>query len=117
MRSEEKFVVEEGVLEIRIGLRGSRVARPGDEVSVRAGTPHTFAVVEGPAVFVTEFRPPWRIGEVFIDLFGLPVGDNGEPRMADLAVLMGRYPEDFFYAPIVPPAVQRLIGRLVARRA
>ena len=117
LRSEEKFIVEQGVLEIRIGFRRSKLAKPGDEVSIPAGAPHTFKVVEGPAVFVTEFRPPWRIGEVFIDLFGLPVGENGEPKPADLAALVGRYPEDFFYAPVIPPAVQRWIAKLVARRA
>jgi hypothetical protein len=35
--------------------------------------------------------------------------------LRDVAVLIERYPEDFFYAPFVPTAIQRLIAGLLTR--
>jgi quercetin dioxygenase-like cupin family protein len=121
MRQEEHFLVQEGTLRVRLGLRGSRVVRAGEEVVIPRGTPHTFKAEEAGARFVAEFRPPWRIGEFFQELFALStegrLDRRGNPRLTDLAVLMQRYPEDFFYAPVVPPAVQRALARPLARRA
>jgi hypothetical protein len=42
---------------------------------------------------------------------------RGNPRLSDLAELMRRYPEDFFYAPLVPPVLQRALTRPLAARA
>lgn len=85
------------------------------------GRPHTFAVVGGGARFIAEFRPPHRIGEFFAELFALAADGRldrrGNPRLTDLARLMERYPEDFFYAPVSPHALQRRMVRLLSRRS
>jgi mannose-6-phosphate isomerase-like protein (cupin superfamily) len=121
LRQEERFVVREGTIKVRQGLRGSQLLGPGETVTVPIGTPHTFEVEGGDARFVTEFRPPHRIGEFFRELFALAtegrLDRRGNPRLTDLAVLMQRYPEDFFYLPVIPPGVQRALGRLLSIRA
>jgi hypothetical protein len=38
------------------------------------------------------------------------------PRLTDVASLIERHPEDFFYAPVVPIVLQRLIAALLTRR-
>jgi mannose-6-phosphate isomerase-like protein (cupin superfamily) len=120
LRQEERFIVQEGTVKIRQGLRGSRLVGPGEKLAVPAGTPHTFEVVGDGARFVTEFRPAHRVGAFFRELFALategPLDRRGNPRPTDLAVLMQRYPEDFFYLPVIPPAVQRALARPLARR-
>src|SRR5262249_29018502 len=119
-RQEEKFLVRGGTLRVRQGLRGSQLVGPGETVAVPIGKPHTFEVEGGGARFVTEFRPAHRIGEFFRALFALGTAGRldrrGNPRLTDLAVLMERYPEDFFYLPVIPAAVQRAIRRPLARR-
>jgi quercetin dioxygenase-like cupin family protein len=119
-RQEERFLVRDGALRVRQGLRGARVVEAGAEVAVPPGRPHTFEVVSDEAHFIAEFRPAWQIAEVFRDLFALfaegRLDRRGNPKLSDVAVLIERYPEDFFYAPIVPTAIQRLIAGLLARR-
>jgi hypothetical protein len=60
-----------------------------------------------------------QIAEVFRDIFALDaegrLDRRGNPNLRDVAVLIERYPEDFFYAPFVPTAIQRLIARLLTR--
>jgi hypothetical protein len=99
---------------------GIDVAAPDEEprktFAIPAGTPHTFKVEGAGARSVTEFRPHYRIGEFFKELFALAtegrLDRRGNPRPTDLAVLMQRYPEDFFYLPVIPPGVQRAAGAL-----
>jgi quercetin dioxygenase-like cupin family protein len=120
LRQEERFLVHEGALRVREGLRHSRIVEAGNEVAVRPGRPHTFQVVSDRAHFIAEFRPAWQIAEVFRDVFALSA--NGRlfrdryPRLRDVASLIQRYPEDFFYAPFAPTALQRLIADLLTRR-
>ncbi len=115
LRQEERFLVRDGVLRVRDGFRESRLVEAGGKVAIRPGRPHTFAVVGDGAHFIAEFRPAWQIAEVFRDVFAL--GDpRGKPRFTELFALTERYPEDFFYAPVIPPAVQRGIGHFFARR-
>jgi mannose-6-phosphate isomerase-like protein (cupin superfamily) len=111
-RQEERFIVQEGALRVRLGLRGSHLIGPGQEIAIPAGKPHTFRVEGSGARFIAEFRPPHEIGELFVDLFAI----GGTPRASDIADLMERYPDDFFYAPLVPRGVQRLAARIMARR-
>jgi hypothetical protein len=89
-----------------------RVKRP----PIQPGRPHTFAVVGDGAHFIAEFRPAWQIAEVFRDIFAA-VDARGKLNFADLLALTARYPDDFSYAPVIPPAFQRQIGRLFARRS
>ena len=116
LRQEERFLVREGVLRVRNGFRESQLVQAGGEATVPPGRPHTFGVVAEGAHFIAEFRPAWRIAEVFREVFALPVAKRERPSMTDLLALSEKYPEDFFYAPVVPPALQRAIGRFVARR-
>jgi mannose-6-phosphate isomerase-like protein (cupin superfamily) len=120
-RQEERFVVEEGTLRVRTGLLGARRVAAGESIVVPARRPHTFRVEGGGARFVAEFRPPHRIGELFVELFALAadgrLDKRGNPRPADLARLMERYPEDFFYAPLLPHAMQRRLMRVLGRRS
>lgn len=117
LRQEERFLVREGTLRVRQGLRGARIVEAGGEVAIPPGKPHTFKVVSDGAHFIAEFRPAWRIAEVFRDVFTLAgEGRFGVPKPSDVAVLIDRYPEDFFYAPYVPIGLQRALAGLVARR-
>ncbi len=120
LRSEERFLVHEGTLRVREGFSGSRLVESGEEVAIRAGRPHTFSVVSEEAHFTAEFRPAWEIAEVFRDVFALPsvgrIGRRGTPRASDLAVLIDRYPKDFFYSAFLPPALLRALARLLVRR-
>lgn len=121
LRSEERFLVHEGTLRVREGFRGARLVEAGEEVAIRAGRPHTFSVASETAHFTAEFRPAWQIAEVFRDVFARPgegrLGARGIPRLSDLALLIDRYPEDFFCSAFVPPAVHRAIARLLIRRS
>jgi hypothetical protein len=76
--------------------------------------------VSDEAHFIAEFRPAWQIAQVFRDLFALfaegRLDRRGNPKLSDVAVLIERYPEDFFYAPLVPTAIQRLIAALLTSR-
>jgi mannose-6-phosphate isomerase-like protein (cupin superfamily) len=76
LRQEERFLVRDGALRVRQGLRGARVVEAGGEVAVPPGTPHTFQVVGDEAHFIAEFRPAWRIAEVFRDLLRCSPRDN-----------------------------------------
>lgn len=115
LRQEERFLVHEGVLRVRDGFRESRLVEAGGEVAIPPGRPHTFSVVGDSAHFVAEFRPACQIAEVFRDVFALADAD-GRPKITDLLALAEVYPEDFFYAPLIPPALQRSIGRFFAGR-
>jgi quercetin dioxygenase-like cupin family protein len=120
LRQEERFLVSEGTLRVREGLRGSRIVEAGGEVAIPAGKPHTFKVVSESAHFIAEFRPAWQIAEVFRDVFTLSSEGRfsriGTPRLSDVAALIERYPEDFFYAPFVPIGLQRGLAGMLARR-
>jgi hypothetical protein len=115
LRQEERFLVNEGTLRVREGFRGRRLVGPGEEVAIRPGRPHTFEVVSERAHFIAEFRPAWEIAQVFRDVFELgeqgPPGRPGNPRPRDLAGLVDKYPEDFFYSAFLPIALQRAIAR------
>jgi mannose-6-phosphate isomerase-like protein (cupin superfamily) len=115
LRQEERFLVREGVLRVRDGFRASRLVEAGEEVAIQPGRPHTFTVIGDGAHFIAEFRPAWQIAEVFREIFAL-VDARGKPDFADLLALSERYPDDFFYAPVIPPAFQRQLGRFFARR-
>ncbi len=121
LRQEERFVVEEGTLRVRLGLRGSRLVSAGEQLAVPIGKAHTFRVEGDGARFVVEFRPAHQVAQFFRALFALAsdgrLTDRGNPRLIDLAVLMQRYPEDFFYAPVIPPAMQRALARPLAGRS
>ena len=120
LQQEERFLVHEGTLRVREGLRGARLVGAGEEIAIRAGKPHTFSVVSDDAHFTAEFRPAWEIAEVFRDVFALSTEERldrrGNPRLRDIALLIDKYPDDFFYPALVPIALQRALALPLARR-
>jgi quercetin dioxygenase-like cupin family protein len=119
LRQEERFLIREGTLRVREGLRRARTVSAGEEVAIRPGLTHTFTVIGDGAHFVAEFRPAGRIAEVFRDVFASStegrLGRFGLPRLSDIAHLIEEYPEDFFYAPFVPVAVQRALAAVATK--
>jgi len=118
LRQEERFIVLEGALRVREGLRESRIVRAGEEIAISPRTPHTFRAVSESAHFIAEFRPAYDIAEVFREVFALsPAGrSGGRPSLQDAAMLIERYPEDFFYLAYVPIPLQRALMRMFGRR-
>jgi quercetin dioxygenase-like cupin family protein len=118
LRQEERFVVLDGALRVRRGIRELRVVGAGDEIAIPPGTPHTFRVVSDGAHFIAEFRPAYDIAEVFREVFALsPAGrGGGRPSLRDAAMLIQTYPEDFFYLAYIPVTLQRAITRMIAKR-
>jgi hypothetical protein len=70
---------------------------------------HTFKA-EAESTFTVEFRPTLHVWEFFTDLFALPTGKRGNPRIGDLALLARAYPDEFLYLPHVPVSVQRALA-------
>ena len=106
MHQTERIVVEEGMLRVRTGLRGSRVVGPGEEVVIPPGKSHTFTVQSSSARYITQFTPRLKLPDYYRELFTL---DN--PGLGDMARLARKYPMEHFYLPIVPPVIQRAVLR------
>jgi mannose-6-phosphate isomerase-like protein (cupin superfamily) len=108
LHQEERFIVHSGVLLVRRGREQLRVG-PGEDVRVPAKVAHTFEA-EIESTFTVEFRPNLRVWEFFSELFALPTGKRGNPRIGDLARLARAYPEEFLYLPHVPIRMQRALA-------
>jgi len=109
LRSSERFDVLEGAITVRIGRRRHIVAA-GEHITIPAGAPHTFVNhTDAEAHFTATFTDPGRLEAFFVEL----LDRDGDPSLVELAHLMGRYPDEFFYAPVVPVAVQRGLAALV----
>jgi quercetin dioxygenase-like cupin family protein len=115
---EERFEILEGKIIGRIGRTRRRV-RAGETFVVPPDTPHTFAV-EGdePARFITEFRPGMRLAEFFAQIFSLAdhgqIDAKGRIHPLQAAVLARAFPQEFFYLPTIPAALQQAIARPLA---
>jgi mannose-6-phosphate isomerase-like protein (cupin superfamily) len=68
-RDAERIAVLHGALDVRVGRR-RRTLRAGEELTVPAGVPHTFAVRE-PVEWVAEFRPGGPHDELYAGLWRL----------------------------------------------
>ena len=110
VNQEERFEVLEGALNVRLGLRTSRVVSAGESVVIPADTPHTFSVVGESARFIATFTPPLRVADYFLELFELE-----EPKLTDIARMAQEYPAEHFYLPLAPPRLQRALLRPFAR--
>jgi hypothetical protein len=108
LHQEERFLVRTGVLLVRRGRERLRVG-PGRDVRIPPGVAHTFRA-EDESTFTVEFRPTLRVSELFTDLFALPTGKRGNPRIGDLARLASAYPDEFLYPPYIPVSVQRALA-------
>ena len=111
VHQEERFMVHEGVLRGRLGLRGSRLVGPGEGMIIAPGRPHTFSVETERARFEARFTPPLSVPFYFPELFELQ-----RPGVRDLARLAHRYPREHFYLALVPPRLRRLLLRPFAGR-
>jgi mannose-6-phosphate isomerase-like protein (cupin superfamily) len=110
----ERFEILEGEIVGRIGRSRLRV-QAGETFFVPADAPHTFSVETAePARFITEFRPALRLAEFFAQLFTIADDDGGRPSPLQLAVLARAYPQEFFYVPHIPAALQLAIARPLA---
>jgi quercetin dioxygenase-like cupin family protein len=108
LRQEERFIVHTGVLLVRRGRERLRVGS-GEEIRIPPKVVHTFRA-EVESTFTVEFRPTLRVWEFFTELFALPTGKRGNPRIGDLARLARHYPDEFLYLPYVPVPVQRALA-------
>ena len=124
---EERFEVLSGELEFRVGKK-TIVARPGDRVSVPAGTAHRFKNIgDETAHFVCDVRPALGFEQLIETMFTLAedgkVNKRGMPNPLRLAVI-ARHHFDDVRLPFPPAWLQRLglafaapLGRLLGYRA
>ena len=124
---EERFEVLSGELEFRVGKK-TVVARPGDRVTVPAGTGHRFENIgDETAHFVCEVRPALGFEQLIDTMFTLAgdgkVNKRGLPNPLRLAVI-ARHHFDDVRLPFPPAWLQRLglafaapLGRLLGYRA
>lgn len=118
---EERFEILEGEIVGRIGRTRRRV-RVGETFVVPPDAPHTFAVeANEPARFITEFRPGMRLAEFFAQVFWLAdheqIDEKGRIHPLQAAVLARAFPQEFFYLPTIPAALQQAIARPLAALA
>jgi quercetin dioxygenase-like cupin family protein len=113
LHATERFDVLEGAITVRLG-RTRHVVGAGQSFTIPAGTPHTFVNhTDADAHFTATFTNPGRLEAFFTEL----LGGGAEPSLVELARLMGRYPDEFLYAPYVPVRLQRAVGAVVRRCA
>ena len=123
---QEVFEIVAGELEFRLG-KETVIARPGDRLTVPAGTPHRFRNVgEETAHFVCEVSPALGFEQLIETMFGLAadgkVNGKGLPNPLRLAVIARHHFGDV-RLPFPPAWLQRLglavgapLGRLVGYR-
>jgi quercetin dioxygenase-like cupin family protein len=108
---EERFEVLRGTIGLRIG-REESIARPGDRLTVPAGTPHKFwNAGEDEAHFVCEVRPALQFEQLLETMFALAADGKtnrkGMPNPLRLAVI-ARAHFDTVQLPFPPAWVQRI---------
>jgi mannose-6-phosphate isomerase-like protein (cupin superfamily) len=120
---EERFHVLSGTVGFRVG-REQIVARAGDELTVTAGTPHTFwNAGDDVAHFTCEVRPALQFEQLIETMFGLAADGKtnrkGMPNPLRLAVI-ARHHFDDVRLPFPPAWMQRVglalgapLGRLL----
>lgn len=113
----ESFEVVEG--EFVFEVEGEpRTLGPGESVTVKAGTPHTFRnESDSYATCIVETRPAGQLNQVVQLLFELAhdgkLPDSGRPSFLQVMVMADEMGDDtIFTSP--PPAVQRLLAAVVA---
>lgn len=113
LHQSERFDVLAGAITVRVGRR-RHVISAGESITIPAGVAHTFVNhTDAEAHFLATFTHPGRLEAFFAEL----LDRDGQPSLHELADLMGRYPEEFFYAPYVPVRLQRALGAVVRRFA
>ena len=120
---EERFTAIQGSVGFWVGGH-RRVAGPGDELVVPAGTPHKFwNAARTEARFTTEVRPALQFEQLLETMFGLAAdgltNKRGLPNPLRLAVIGQAY-FDTVRLPYVPAMLQRAalaVGAPVGRAA
>jgi quercetin dioxygenase-like cupin family protein len=122
-KQEERFEIVAGTLGLRVGGQET-VARPGETLTVPAGTRHRFwNAGDGEVRFRCEVRPALRFEQLLETMFALAAdgktNKKGMPNLLRLAVI-ARAHFDVVRLPFPPAFVQRLglalgapLGRLV----
>jgi hypothetical protein len=110
------------VLVLLLALAHRRRVRAGETFVVPPDAPHTFAVeADEPVRFITEFRPGLRLAEFFAEIFWLAdhgqIDAKGRIHPLQAALLARAYPQEFFYLPTIPAALQQAIARPLAALA
>ena len=108
---EERFEVLRGSVGFRVG-RETRVAGPGQRLTVPAGTPHRFwNAGDGVAHFVCEVRPALQFESLIETMFALAAdgktNHKGMPNPLRLAVIANAH-FDTVRLPFPPALLQRI---------
>jgi len=110
LHQQERFLVHDGTLRVRTGLRGSRLCRAVSPRPPLARSRHTDKVESDErARFTVEFAPSLQVADYFLELSELK-----EPGLRDLARPAREYPREHFYLPVIPPRLQRALLRPLA---
>lgn len=111
-QQDERFVVLEGAVEVRLGAV-QRVFRAGQTLDIPRGTPHTFRAAGGAGARVNwQVRPALRTQAFYETLWGLAADGktdaHGKPGLLQTALTLREFRREFVLcAP--PPWVQRLL--------
>lgn len=119
-QQEERFTVLEGQMKFRLGWRSVR-AVAGDTVRIPPGTVHHFANAGPcPAHVLVETRPALSMAELLETAAALARDQHAAaraiPRPLELALFMHDFEREV-RAPILPPALVRIVTRALARLA
>jgi mannose-6-phosphate isomerase-like protein (cupin superfamily) len=104
----ETFVVIEGTVRFRLGLR-SHVVGSGGQVVVPGRTMHSFANIgEIPARLIVEVRPALRTEELLktAAMLGSPKGKRQLPRPIDLVLFLSDFEREVA-VPVIPARLVR----------
>ena len=114
---DEKFKIISGNFVIKQNGKESTYG-PGDELTVKRGTAHTFRCVgDENGVLIAESWPASRLGEIACTLFGLAhegkLGPKGQPSFWQ-GIALGKEYTDDFALPFPPPLVSKILITLLA---
>lgn len=117
-KQDETFIVHAGTIEVsRNGVRSSH--GEGEEVTIEAGTPHTWTNAADTRLHLTvRFQPGLQTEAFLRDLATLArrgeVRANGAPSLLQIAVLYDAYGYDLLRLASPPLGLQKLIFRALA---
>ncbi|WP_440990408.1 cupin domain-containing protein [Haloarchaeobius baliensis] len=112
-RQDETFVVNDGTIAVvRDGVRAEY--RDGAEVTIEAGTPHTWTNAGATRLHLTvRFQPGLRTEALLRDLATLArrgaVGGDGAPSLLQVAALYDAYGYDLLHLATPPVRVQKVV--------
>lgn len=116
-RQDETFTVHAGKVEVSRGGQASSY-REGSEVTITAGTPHTWANAGDSRLHMTvRFQPGLQTEAFLRDLATLArrgeVGVDGAPSLLRVAALYDAYGYDLLHLASPPLALQKVVFRVL----